>query len=109
METPVSAKAAFLCALRIGAACGADLITSVQTWTGISIGQGSAYPALRALEEEGLATSWEGDPTPVRGGRARRYYKLTSKGKAAASRISEVLVSLGTLITPPPRRRRRAA
>jgi PadR family transcriptional regulator PadR len=47
-------------------------------------GQGALYPALRALEREGLVRSWESDPLPERGGRPRRYYELTAEGRRAA-------------------------
>ena len=35
----------------------------------------SVQITLERLEEKGLLTSWYGDPTPVRGGRARRFFR----------------------------------
>ncbi len=62
-------------------------------------GQGSVYPALRDLEDEGLLESYEGDPLPERGGRPRRYYKLTALGATAAMAHRDVVLALfgGTL------------
>ena len=38
---------------------------------------------IRRLEKKGLITSWMGDPTPERGGKARRYIKLAPAGLEA--------------------------
>jgi len=40
------------------------------------------YATLRDLERQGLLGSYDGDPgMPERGGRPRRYYALTDKGR----------------------------
>ena len=45
----------------------------------LSVGEGALYPALRALEREGMVESaWETQPS----GPARRIYTLTDAGKA---------------------------
>lgn len=41
---------------------------------------GAIYTALDRLGRKGLVTSEMGDPTPVRGGRRKREYRLTPKG-----------------------------
>ena len=41
---------------------------------------GSIYAALERLEAKGLVTSSMGDPNPERGGKAKRYFRLTGKG-----------------------------
>lgn len=38
------------------------------------------YAALDRLEDNGLVISSYGDPTPERGGRAKRFFKVTAKG-----------------------------
>lgn len=40
---------------------------------------GSINKILKKLEQDGLLTSVLGDPIPVRGGRAIKYYKLTDR------------------------------
>ena len=40
----------------------------------------SVYAALERLQSKGLVTSELGDPTPERGGRAKRYFRVTAKG-----------------------------
>ena len=50
------------------------------------------YLTLRRLEEKGFVSSWMSDPTPERGGKARRYVKLESAGVPAlrdARRIAD--------------------
>ncbi|MBC8102112.1 MAG: helix-turn-helix transcriptional regulator [Cytophagales bacterium] len=46
--------------------------------------EGSLYPALRVLEQDGLVTSeWV---TPPGGGQSRRVYSLTDEGRAELTR-----------------------
>src|SRR5262247_3985376 len=48
---------------------------------------GHLYTTLDRLEERGLVTSRFGDPTPQRGGRAKRYFKVTAAGLKAVARV----------------------
>jgi DNA-binding PadR family transcriptional regulator len=47
---------------------------------------GALYTALERLESKGLVTSRMGDPTPQRGGRAKRYVTVTAAGTQALAR-----------------------
>lgn len=82
MDSLLSAKAALLAALATGDGYGTDLIERIANVTHgrITLGQGSVYPALAQMEDEGLAVSHESMPLPERGGRPRRYYRLTDQG-----------------------------
>ncbi len=44
---------------------------------------GALYTTLDRLEQKGYLSSWVGEPTSERGGRAKRYFKIESTGKAA--------------------------
>ena len=44
---------------------------------------GAVYATLDRLEDKGLITSWLSDPTPERGGRSRRHYRLEPTGMCA--------------------------
>jgi PadR family transcriptional regulator len=44
---------------------------------------GAVYVTLDRAEDKGLVSSWRSNPTPERGGRARRCYRLEAPGKAA--------------------------
>ena len=51
-----------------------------------AIAPGALYTALDRLETKGLLTSRMGDPTPQRGGRAKRYVKVSAAGIEALTR-----------------------
>lgn len=95
MEPPISAKAALLQALISKPGYGLDLIERVKDRTkgAVVLHQGSIYPALRDLERQGLLRSWDGETTPDRGGRPRRYYELTAEGRRAAFRDQQVFAA----------------
>lgn len=44
---------------------------------------GAIYVTLDRLEDKGLVSSWLTDPTPERGGRAKRCYRLEALGERA--------------------------
>ena len=84
----VTTKTALLQALISGPGFGLELIERVEKRTNgkVSLHQGSIYPALRDMERDGLLESYDGEEViPERGGRPRRYYKLTGKGYQAAT------------------------
>jgi PadR family transcriptional regulator PadR len=47
------------------------------------ISLGAVYVTLDRLEDKGLIASWLSDPTPERGGRAKRYYRVEALGERA--------------------------
>jgi DNA-binding PadR family transcriptional regulator len=47
---------------------------------------GALYTTLDRLEEKELVRSWLGDPTPQRGGRAKRFFTVTTRGLEAVAR-----------------------
>ena len=48
-----------------------------------SVTLGAVYVTLDRLEDKGFLTSWLTDPTPERGGRAKRCYKVEPAGQQA--------------------------
>jgi len=52
---------------------------------------GALYATLERLEDKGLINSFMGEPTPERGGRAKRYFEVTAKGKMALTRAKSAL------------------
>ena len=48
---------------------------------GVSLG--AVYATLDRLEDKGLVASWLSDPTPERGGRSKRHYRLQAAGERA--------------------------
>jgi PadR family transcriptional regulator, regulatory protein PadR len=97
MASPVTTKTALLQALLLqGQSYGVELIERVKQRTDgeIVLHQGTVYPALRELEDEGFVESYESEPLPERGGRPRRYYRLTALGAKEARKQQEVVLSL---------------
>jgi PadR family transcriptional regulator, regulatory protein PadR len=47
---------------------------------------GALYTTLDRMEDKGLVRSWLSDPTPQRGGRAKRYFSITKAGRTALVR-----------------------
>ena len=50
---------------------------------GRSVSISTVYVTMERLERKGLIDSWLADPTPVRGGKSKRFYKLTDTGLQA--------------------------
>ncbi len=44
---------------------------------------GAVYATLDRMEDKRLVASWLSDPTPERGGRAKRHYRLEPAGERA--------------------------
>ncbi len=51
---------------------------------------GSIYVPLDRLENKGFVTSYLADPTAERGGKSKRYYKLTDKGLEELRAIQKI-------------------
>ena len=50
---------------------------------GRTVSRTAVYATIRRLEKKGLISSWMRDPTPERGGKARRYIELVAAGLEA--------------------------
>jgi PadR family transcriptional regulator PadR len=55
---------------------------------------GAVYATLARLETKGYVNSYLGDPTPERGGRSKRFFRVTAKGVAAVNRTHRALRSM---------------
>jgi DNA-binding PadR family transcriptional regulator len=72
--------------------------------TGREYAAGAVYTTLQRLEDKGLLTSRAGTPLPVRGGRSRRYYRLTGAGaralREAERRAASMWAGVGGALKP---------
>jgi PadR family transcriptional regulator, regulatory protein PadR len=71
-------------------AYGIPIVEEIERRTGRSVARAAVYVTLRRLEEKGLISSWMSDPIPERGGKPRRYVKLTSNGARALREARQV-------------------
>jgi PadR family transcriptional regulator PadR len=92
----IETKIALLQAFTHGESYGLDIIERVKKLTNgkVKLAQGPVYPALRALEADGLLESYDGPPLPERNGRPRRYYRITAAGERAARQDARAILGL---------------
>jgi DNA-binding PadR family transcriptional regulator len=70
-------KMVLLAMLQLGGeSYGAPILDEIESRTGRTPSSGSLYVALRRLEKRGLLASSFGDPTPERGGRPKRFFRV---------------------------------
>jgi PadR family transcriptional regulator PadR len=75
-------------------AYGVPISKELLTLAGREVALGSIYAALDRLERKGFVTSLLGDPTPERGGRAKRYFRVTPTGVRALKVTRTALTNL---------------
>jgi|SRR5215212_3505109 PadR family transcriptional regulator, regulatory protein PadR len=61
-------------------AYGVPIADAIAQSTGKQVILASVYNTLERLEQKGLVKSTLGQPTPERGGRAKRYFSITTAG-----------------------------
>ena len=74
-----------------GDAYGAAIRNAIEERTGRPISIGALYATLGRLSDKGLLRFETSEPAPVRGGRSRKYYRLTPKGRAALTHSTEMM------------------
>ncbi len=75
-----------LAVMRIGEnAYGVTIHEEIKTVAGRNLTRQTLYEVLRRLEDKGLLESKFGDPTPERGGRAKKFLKLSGNAVAVVS------------------------
>jgi PadR family transcriptional regulator, regulatory protein PadR len=75
-------------------AYGVPLSRELAVRRGREISVGSVYAALDRLESKGLIVSRLGESTPERGGRAKRYFRVTGQGLRTVQETRRVLSKL---------------
>lgn len=97
MNAPISARAALLQLLLFGPSYGLELMERAHKLTGgtLRLHQGGVYPALAAMESEGLIESMPGPKRdPASGGKARQTYRITRAGRALAQKHRAALLAV---------------
>jgi PadR family transcriptional regulator PadR len=75
-------------------AYGVTVRQEIQFRTNREVSIGAVYATLDRLEAKGYVKSYRGDPTPERGGRSKRFFRVTAKGVAAVNRTQRALQSM---------------
>lgn len=84
-----------LALMRLGEnAYGVPISREIEASTGREVVVGSVYAALERLEQKGFVSSSIGEPTAERGGRAKRYFRVTPRGFREVRKTKQALTSL---------------
>ncbi len=84
-----------LALLRLGErAYGVTVRQEIEFRTQREVSIGAVYATLDRMEAKGYVKSRLGDPTPERGGRPKRFFRVTAKGMAAVNRTQKALQSM---------------
>jgi PadR family transcriptional regulator, regulatory protein PadR len=84
-----------LTVMRLGDdAYGVPIAREIEQQTGRSIAFGTVYATLERLETKGFVRSALGEATPERGGRAKRYFQVTSTGLRMVRETKQTLTRL---------------
>ncbi len=67
-------------------AYGVSVHEAIRSRTARDVAFATIYTTLVRLEDKGLVSSRVGEPTPERGGRAKKHFALTAAGRAALKR-----------------------
>jgi DNA-binding PadR family transcriptional regulator len=77
--------------MRLGeGAYGVPVRRAVEEMGGRGVSVGALYTTLDRLEEKGYLSSRQGEPTPERGGRAKRYFRMEGAGLRALEEADRV-------------------
>jgi DNA-binding PadR family transcriptional regulator len=81
--------------IRLGeAAYGASILQEIERRAGRRVPGGSLYVTLDRLERKGLIESRVGDPEPGRGGRPKRFIRVTAQGVRAVREVRVAMLGL---------------
>jgi DNA-binding PadR family transcriptional regulator len=84
-----------LAALRLAdQAYGVRIAREIHDTSGRRVLLGAAYAALDRLERNGLVSSSLGGATPERGGRAKRFFRVTPRGLRAVRDTRQALTAM---------------
>ena len=95
-------RAVLLAVVRAGRnAYGVTIRTELQRRLNRSVSLGAVYTTLDRLVEKGMASSSLGDPTPERGGRAKKFFAVEAQGVKAlqhSRRMSDAIWAISPLL-----------
>ena len=85
-------------------AYGSAIRDEIERRSGHAPARGSVYVTLDRLERKGYLRSTLGDPAPDRGGRPRRFYRISRRGlallRASLAVFARMSEGLDTLLDP---------
>jgi PadR family transcriptional regulator, regulatory protein PadR len=79
---------------------GLDVARTIEARTGRAISPGAIYTGLNRLESRRLVTSRLGEPSPQRGGKRRRLYRITPAGARVLATSHAALSEMARGLAP---------
>lgn len=76
-------------------AYGVTVRELIEEETGRALSPGAVHTGYERLERRGFVESWLGEATPVRGGRPKRFYRITGAGARALQESYRRLTGIG--------------
>jgi PadR family transcriptional regulator, regulatory protein PadR len=84
-----------LALLRLGkTAYGVPVRQEIERRTKRAVSVGALYSTLDRLEAKGYVASWFADPSPERGGRSKRFFRVEPLGLKAVKRSQQVMATM---------------
>lgn len=81
-------------------AYGMEIRTEIEARTGRDVSYGAVYTTLDRLERKGWVSYELGAPTPERGGRAKKYFRVERAGRDALRDTRRALEVMWEGVTP---------
>jgi DNA-binding PadR family transcriptional regulator len=79
-------------------AYGVTIRRAIAERAGREVSYGALYTTLDRMEAKGYVSSRIGEPTRVRGGRAKRYFQIEAPGIRALNETRDAIASMGGLV-----------
>ena len=85
-------RVVLLAVMRLGDdAYGMTVRREIEARTGRALSIGAVYATLERLETKGFVSSYTGEPTTERGGRAKRHFQIEADGEEALRASHEAI------------------
>ena len=81
-------------------AYGTRIRSVIEAKAGRTVSPGAIYTALDRMEKRGLVSSRLGDPSPIRGGKRKRFYRIQPAGTELLRRSHESIVRMARGLRP---------
>lgn len=79
---------------------GVPIMEEIERRTGRSVSRAAVYVTMSRLEKRGLLTSWMGEPTGERGGKARRCVRVEPEGVKLLAKARRAMDSMWGELDP---------
>jgi PadR family transcriptional regulator, regulatory protein PadR len=83
-----------------GRGYGVSIADEIERRTGKSVSFGAVYATLDRMQKKGLISSELGEPTPERGGKPKRFYRINAPGERALREAQAVTERMWAGVPP---------